>query len=313
MEEKQLVILGGGPAGLTAAIYAARACLQPILFEGFNSGPPGGQLTTTTIVENFPGFPKGILGSELMEKMRDQALEFGANVIPEDVLSVELARSPFVVKGTKTSVQAKALIIATGASVKKLDVPGSKEFWQKGVTACAVCDGASPIFREQELFVIGGGDTAVEEALFLTKYAKKVFIVHRRDSLRASKIMQDRVLQNPKVTLLWNREMVQIKGNKLVEAVVLKDVHTGALETRSARGVFFAIGFQPNTAFLQNQLPLDAQGYIVVLSGTTATSIEGVFAAGDVKDPVYRQAIVAAASGCSAALDAEHYLSGKGG
>lgn len=314
MEEKELVIIGGGPAGLTAAIYAARADLAPLLFEGFQSGPIGGQLTTTTEVENFPGFPEGIMGGELMEMIGKQALRFGTQMIGEDVLSVNLSSRPFLVQGTKTSVTAKALIIATGASVKRLDIPGSREgeFWQKGVTACAVCDGASPIFRGKDLFVIGGGDTAIEEALFLTRYAKTVFIVHRRDSLRASKIMQDRVFKNLNIKILWNREMVQILGDELVKEVVLREVSSGRLEKREAGGVFFAIGFQPNTAFLKNQLQLDAHGYIAAKTGSPMTNIEGVFAAGDVQDPVYRQAITAAASGCMAALDAERFLSEKG-
>jgi thioredoxin reductase (NADPH) len=314
MKEKKLVIIGGGPAGLTAAIYAARADLEPLLFEGFQAGPIGGQLTMTTEVENFPGFPEGIMGGELMEKMNRQAKRFGTEILSEDVLSVDLFSRPFLVQGEKTSARAHALILATGASVKRLDIPGSNEgeFWQKGVTACAICDGASPLFRGKDLYVIGGGDTAVEEALFLTRFAKTVYIVHRRDTLRASRIMQDRVLKNPKVKILWNREMVQILGDKFVQEVVLKEVLTGQLEKHAAGGVFFAIGYQPNTVFLNNQVELDAGGYIRVKKGSSMTSIEGVFAAGDVQDPAYRQAITAAASGCMAALDAERYLSEKG-
>jgi thioredoxin reductase (NADPH) len=315
MEKKELIIIGGGAAGLTAAIYASRANLSPLLFEGFQSGPVGGQLTTTTEVENFPGFPEGVLGGELMEKMRLQALKFGTNILTEDIEEISLGASPFLVRSTQRSFYTKALILATGASVKKLDIPGSREgeFWQKGVTACAICDGASPLFRGKDLYVVGGGDTAIEEALFLTKYAKSVFIVHRRNTLRASKIMQERVLRHPKVKILWNREMVEILGEKVVKEVVLKDVQTQALERKEAGGVFFAIGFLPNTGFLKNQLALDPLGYILVTKGSCKTSKEGVFAAGDVQDPSYRQAVVAAASGCMAAIEAERFLSEKEG
>lgn len=314
MKRTKLVIIGSGPAAFTAAIYAARANLQPIVFEGFSSGPVGGQLMTTTEVENFPGFPEGITGPELMERTRKQAVRFGTEILTEDVIAVELKEKPFIVKGRRTVIQADAIVIATGATARRLNVPGAgdKEFWQKGVTACAVCDGAAPIFRNQDLYVIGGGDSAVEEAIFLTKYAKKVFLVHRREKLRASEIMADRAKKHPKVELIWNHELARIEGDKVVRKVVLKNVKTNQESAFSAGGVFFAIGHDPNTKFLQNQLRLKENNYIYVDPGTSKTSIEGVFAAGDVHDHIYRQAVTAAGTGCMAALDAERWLSEKG-
>ena len=315
MERHNLVIIGSGPAGYTAAIYAARANLKPVLFEGFMSGPSGGQLMTTTEVENFPGFPGGITGPQLMENFRAQAMRFGTNILTEDVESVDLSKRPFLIKASQTQMLADAIIIATGASAKRLDVPGTREgeFWQKGVTACAVCDGAAPIFRNKPLFVIGGGDTAVEEAIFLTKYASRVFIVHRRNELRASKIMATRAMKHPKIEILWNRTLEKVTGDTLVRKVVLKDLKSGQLEEREAAGVFFAIGHQPNTGFLKNdQIKLTPAQYIAVKKGTSFTSKAGVFAAGDVQDPVYRQAITAAGSGCMSALDAERWLSKRG-
>lgn len=318
MKRTKLVIIGSGPAALTAAIYAARANLEPIVFEGFSSGPVGGQLMTTTEVENFPGFPGGIKGPELMERIRKQALDLKTEILTEDVIAVELieevskkAKRPFMIKGRRTSVQADALVIATGATARRLDVPGSKEFWQKGVTACAVCDGAAPIFLNQDLYVIGGGDTAVEEAIFLTKYGKKVFLVHRREELRASEIMADRAKKHPKVEILWDHELVRIEGDTVVRRVVLKNVKTHQESTFSAGGVFFAIGHDPNTKFLGEQLKLK-NSYIHVDQGSSRTNIEGVFAAGDVHDHIYRQAITAAGFGCMAAMDAERWLSEKG-
>ncbi|WP_194847907.1 thioredoxin-disulfide reductase [Candidatus Neptunochlamydia vexilliferae] len=314
MESKKLVIIGSGPAGFTAAIYAARANLSPLMFEGFFSGPAGGQLMTTTDVENYPGFPEGITGPELMDAMRKQAQRFGTEILTEDVEEVDLSSSPFTVKGKKTTVTADALIIATGATAKRLDVPGTGdgEFWQKGVTACAVCDGAMPIFRDKELYVIGGGDTAVEEAIFLTKYGSKVYIVHRRDELRASKIMAQHAMDNPKIEILWNQVVTKVEGGDVVEKVTLQHVETKEEETRPAAGVFFAIGHNPNTAFLKGQLETDDNGYLVVKPGSTYTNVEGVFAAGDVQDKVYRQAVSAAGSGCMAALDAERWLTAHG-
>lgn len=313
MERRKVVIVGSGPAAFTAAIYAARANLDPLLYEGFFSGTAGGQLMATTEVENYPGFPEGVTGPELMDLMRKQAMRFDTAILTEDVVSVDLNVYPFIVKGSPTTVQADALIIATGATAKRLDVPGARdgEFWQKGVTACAVCDGAAPLFRNKDLYVIGGGDTAVEEAIFLTKYGKKVFIVHRRDELRASKIMSERALQHPKIEIIWNHVLEKVMGANVVTEVILKDVTTGKDMRREAGGVFFAIGHTPNTAFLQGQLALHPNGYLKVNPGTTHTSVEGVFAAGDVQDPIYRQAVTAAGSGCMAALDAERYLSEK--
>lgn len=314
MEKQKLVIIGSGPAGYTAAIYAARANLQPVVFEGFYSGVAGGQLMTTTEVENFPGFPRGIMGPELMLAFREQAERFGTILLTEDVVSVDFSKRPFEIKGSQTHVSADAVIIATGATAKRLDVPGTREgeFWQKGVTACAVCDGAAPIFRNRDLYVIGGGDTAVEEAIFLTKFGKKVYIVHRRDELRASKIMVERALKHSKIEILWNKVLAKVEGDQVVGSVTLKDTVTGQEEKREAGGVFFAIGHQPNTLFLKGQIQCEENGYIKVKSGTTCTNVEGVFAAGDVQDHVYRQAITAAGTGCMAALDAERWLSSKG-
>ncbi len=314
MTLRKLLIIGSGPAAWTAAIYAARANLEPVVFEGFLSGPSGGQLMTTTEVENYPGFPDGIMGPELMLQFRAQSVRFGTQVFTEDVESVDLSQRPFVVKGSSNAFQTHALIIATGATAKRLDIEGARdgEFWQKGVTACAVCDGAAPIFRGQPLFVIGGGDSAVEEAIFLTKYGSRVFLVHRRESLRASKIMAERVLKHPKIEVLWNSAIERVMGDRIVRKVLLKNLVTGAVEERPAGGVFFAIGHQPNTAFLNGQLALNPAGYVVVKPGTTLTQIPGVFAAGDVQDPTYRQAVTAAGSGCMAALDAERWLSHEG-
>ncbi len=311
MKREKLVIVGSGPAGYTAAIYAARANLEPLLFEGFLSGPAGGQLVTTTEVENYPGFPEGISGPQLMDQCRAQSLRFGTRILTEDVVRVDLSQRPFLVEGSDTKVFADVLIIATGATAKRLDVPGTRdgEFWQKGVTACAVCDGAAPIFRNRPLFVFGGGDSAVEEAIFLTRFSSQVFLVHRRDQLKASKIMAERALKHPKVTLLWNRTLEEVKGDKIVQRVVLKNLLTNESEEQEAGGVFFAIGHVPNTSFLGGQLELNEAGYLIVKAGTTLTNVPGVFACGDVQDPHYRQAVTAAGTGCMAALDAERYLS----
>lgn len=311
MEEKQLVIIGSGPAGYTAAIYAARANLSPVLFEGFYSGPSGGQLMTTTEVENFPGF-LSITGPDLIAHFRRHAEKFNTTLIPEDVTAVDFQKSPFLIKGSDTTLLAKAVIIATGATAKRLDVPGTRdgEFWQKGVSACAVCDGAIPIFKNKELYVIGGGDSAMEEALFLTKYAKKVYIVHRRNEFTASKIMAARALKNPKIEVIWNHILKEVQGSSLVESVILENVQTEKTKKLSAGGVFFAIGHIPNTAFLEKQIELESNGYIKLRNESSShTNIDGVFAAGDVHDYRYRQAITAAGYGCRAALDAERYLS----
>lgn len=315
MEKKtHLLIIGSGPAGYTAAIYAARANLAPVLFEGFFSGPAGGQLMTTTDVENFPGFPEGITGPELVDNFRKQALRFGTTVFTEDVTDIDLSKRPFHVKSKKHTYIADSIIISTGATANRLEIPGAgdDEFWQKGVTACAVCDGAAPIFRNQPLFVIGGGDSAVEEASFLTKFGSKVYIVHRRDKLRASKIMQERALNHPKIEIIWDSEIVKIEGDSVVRDVLIKNNKTGETSKHKAGGVFFAIGHTPNVAFLKGQLALEENGYIKVKKGTTKTSVKGVFAAGDVQDHEYRQAITAAGSGCMAALEAERWLTAEG-
>lgn len=314
MQKRKLVIIGSGPAALTAAIYASRANLSPLLFEGFYSGTPGGQLMITTEVENFPGFPESIMGPELVERCRKQALRFGTEILAEDVVSVNLKNHPFHIEGSKTKLEADALIVATGAKARRLDVQGTHdgEFWQRGVTACAVCDGAAPIFRNRPLYVVGGGDSACEEAIFLTKFGSRVFMVHRRDELRASKILADRVLKHPKISVIWNHVLERVEGDKVVQSVILKDVHSGQEKKHEAGGVFFAIGFDPNTSFLKGQLQLEENLYIKVRPGTTLTSVEGVFAAGDVQDHIYRQAITASGSGCMAALDAERWLSAKG-
>lgn len=310
MKHHKIIIVGSGPAGYTAALYTARANLSPLLYEGFFSGPAGGQLMTTTDVENFPGFPEGVTGPDLMDGFRKQCARFGTEILTEDVLSVDLSSRPFKVEGKKTQATCDALIIATGATAKRLEIDGAGEdgFWQKGVTACAVCDGAMPIFRDKDLYVIGGGDSAVEEATFLTKYGRKVYLVHRRDELRASKIMAKRAINHPKVEILWDSEITKIEGEKVVGSVTVKNVKTGNEEKREAAGVFFAIGHKPNTDFIKGQLKTNEQGYLLVKPGTTYTHIDGVFAAGDVQDPIYRQAITAAGSGCMAALDAERWL-----
>ncbi len=313
-EKAKVVIIGSGPAGYTAAIYAARASLQPTLFEGFMSGPAGGQLMTTTDVENYPGFPEGVTGPELMIHFREQAERFGTKLYTEDVAEVDFSQRPFVIRSKKREVHADTVIIATGATAKRLDIPGSREgeFWQRGVTACAVCDGAMPIFRDKELYVVGGGDTAMEEALFLTKFGAKVHIVHRRDELRASKIMGDRAQEHPKIEVLWSHEVSKVEGENTVTKVTVRDLKTGEESVRPAGGLFFAIGHKPNTAFLNNQVETYDNGYLKVECGTTRTSLEGVFACGDVQDHTYRQAITAAGSGCMASLDAERWLTAQG-
>jgi len=310
MKKQRLIIVGAGPAGCSAAIYAARADLSPLMFEGFSSGPVGGQLMTTTDVQNFPGFPNGIQGPDLIGAMRQQAKRFGTEIVTEDVESVDLTKRPFLVNGSTNRVEVDSIIIATGATAKRLYVPGTRdgEFWQKGVTACAVCDGALPMFRNKKLYVVGGGDTAVEEAIFLTKYSETVYIVHRRNMLRASKIMSRHAMNHPKIEILWNHVLTRVEGDDVVTGVVLQNVETHQEIVKEAGGVFFAIGHTPNVHFLNGQLASDKDGYLIVKPGTTRSSVEGVFAAGDVQDKVYRQAVSAAGSGCMAALDAERFL-----
>jgi thioredoxin reductase (NADPH) len=311
---EKVIIIGSGPAAHTAAIYLARAKCEPLLFEGMMAGgvAAGGQLTTTTDVENYPGFPDGIPGPQLMDAMRRQSVKYGTRIQTETVSGVELNPRPFKIFTDETEYQSSAVVIATGATAKRLHVPGEERLWQRGISACAVCDGSLPVFRNKVLFVIGGGDTAIEEADHLTKYASQVFIVHRRDELRASKAMQERLSANKKILVIWNSVLIEIKGDKVVNAVVLKNVKTGEESTREAGGLFYAIGHLPNTAFLNGQIDLDETGYIRTVTGSTITNIEGVFACGDVQDKRYRQAITAAGSGCMAALDCERYLSSLG-
>ncbi len=313
MTEK-MTIIGSGPAGFTAALYAARANLKPLLLEGFQSGgTPGGQLMTTTEVENYPGFPDGgISGPDLMQKFREQCLEFGTTSHQEDVTSVDFSRRPFVVKTDSREVESHSVVIATGAVARRLHVPSEEKLWTKGVSACAVCDGALPLFRNKDLMVIGGGDSAMEEGTFLTKFASKVYIVHRRDELRASKIMQERALNNPKVEVLWNSTIVDAEGDDVVTGIRLRNTVTDEEYSKPCSGIFYAIGHDPNTKFLGGQLELDDQQYIVVTPGRTYSSVEGVFACGDVVDKIYRQAVTAAGTGCAAALDAERWLAEQG-
>ncbi|HET9621164.1 MAG TPA: thioredoxin-disulfide reductase [Kofleriaceae bacterium] len=312
MAPENVVIIGSGPAAHTAAIYAARANLQPVLFEGFMAGgiAAGGQLTTTTEVENFPGFPDGIDGTELVTRMRAQSERFGTRIYTETVDRVDLSQRPFRYYTEEQEGSARAIIIATGATAKRDDIPGTRdsELWQKGVSACAVCDGALPIFRNKPLFVVGGGDSAMEEASFLAKFGSKVYLVHRRDELRASAVMQDRARANPKIEFLLSHRVLSVEGGSGVESVRVVDLKTHAERTIEAAGLFFAIGHVPNTKFLGGQLACDEQGYVLTTPGTTQTSVVGVFAAGDVQDKKYRQAITAAGSGCMAALEAEHFL-----
>jgi thioredoxin reductase (NADPH) len=311
---ENVVIIGSGPAGFTAAIYAGRANLKPVVFEGFQMGGiPGGQLMTTTEVENFPGFPEGITGPKLMERMKLQAQRWGAELYTEDVQSVDLSQRPFVIRSDEREVKAHTVIIATGATAKRLGLPSEDQFWSRGVSACAICDGASPIFKGVSLAVVGGGDTAAEEAVYLTKYGTHVHLLVRRDEMRASKAMQDRVLKNPKITVHWNTEAVDIFGtDDRMEGIKVKNIKTGEETDLQVRGLFYAIGHTPNTQLFKGQLELDEVGYIVTKHGTVETSVEGVYATGDVQDHEFRQAITAAGTGCMGAMLAERWLSANG-
>ena len=308
---ENVVIIGSGPAGHTAAIYAARAMLNPVMYEGFMAGgvAAGGQLTTTTEVENFPGFPSGIEGPALMQLMREQSINSGARIVTETVESVDLSEAPYEVRLASGNIPTKTIIIATGATAKRLDVTGTDRLWQRGISACAVCDGALPVFRDKPLFVVGGGDTAAEEATYLSRFGSSVTMLVRRDVMRASKAMQQRVADNQKVIVRWSSTLEEVRGDPLLSEVVVRDVASGDTETLPAGGLFFAIGHQPNTEFLDGQLEMDDTGYLITSGTSTATSKPGVFACGDVQDKVYRQAVTAAGTGCMAALEAERFLS----
>jgi thioredoxin reductase (NADPH) len=299
----KVLIIGSGPAGLTAAIYAARADLTPLMIEGMERG---GQLMITTDVENYPGFPDGIMGPELMDNMRKQAERFGTRIISSDVTRVDLSQRPFPVWVGEDRYEAETLIISTGASAQWLDIPGETRLRGYGVSACATCDGF--FFRDKDLAVIGGGDTAMEEAIFLTKFATKVTIIHRRDEFRASKIMAQRAIDHPKIDVIWDTVAEEVLGDDLVSGIRVRNVKTDRTSDLAVDGVFLAIGHLPNTMIFQGQLGLDEAGYITTEDGTTRTSVPGVFAAGDVADSVYRQAVTAAGMGCQAAIDASHLL-----
>ncbi len=313
---ENVVIVGSGPSAYTAAVYASRANLNPLIIEGEggrNEGIPGGQLMITTEVENYPGFPKGVQGPELMQLMREQAERFGTRIETGWVETIDASKRPFTLKTTEKTYQAKAVIVSTGAGAKFLGIPSEKLLMNKGVSACATCDGALPLFRNKKLVVVGGGDTAIEEATFLTRFASKVALVHRRDTLRASKIMQEKAKKNPKIEFIWNSVVEEIldvsKGR--VSGVKLKNINTNETTTMEIGGIFIAIGHEPNTKFLQGVVQLDDKGYVTVSRGTY-TSVEGIFAAGDCVDHVYRQAITAAGQGCMAAIDVERWLESQG-
>lgn len=307
----KVIVIGSGPAGLTAALYAARANLKPVVFEGIQ---PGGQLTITTDVENYPGFPKGIMGPEMMDLFRDQAQRFGALTMFKEITKVDFSSRPFKLWSDDLEYTSDAVIVSTGASAKLLGIPSEREYLGYGVSACATCDGF--FFKNQEVIVVGGGDTAIEEAMFLTKFATTVTIVHRRDIMRASKIMQERAFKNPKIKFIWDSTVDEILGKtenskKVVTGVKLKNVKTGQVTTMKVDGVFMGIGHTPNTGLFKGQLDMDSVGYLVTKNRSTATNIPGVFAAGDVADSYYRQAVSAAGTGCMAAIDAERWLEGQ--
>ncbi|KAK9329732.1 hypothetical protein V1520DRAFT_355722 [Lipomyces starkeyi] len=315
MVHSKVVIIGSGPAAHTAAIYLARAEIKPILYEGMlaNGIAAGGQLTTTTEIENFPGFPNGILGAELMDNMRAQSEKFGTEIVTETISRIDLSSRPFKYWTEDNEDEepntADTVIMATGASAKRLHIPGEETYWQSGISACAVCDGAVPIFRNKPLVVVGGGDSAAEEALFLTKYGSKVYVLVRRDKLRASNIMAKRLQSHPKVEILWNTVPVEAKGeNGLLSKLAIKSTKDGSLSDLVANGLFYAIGHVPATSIVKGQIETDEDGYIITVPGTAQTSVHGVFAAGDVQDKRYRQAITSAGTGCMAALECEKLL-----
>ncbi len=308
---ENIVIIGSGPAGYTAAIYAARANLQPLLVTGFNSGGiPGGQLMTTTFVENYPGFPDGVLGPELMDLMKAQAERWGTNLCESDVISINTNKHPFEIKTLQGVIKSNSIIIATGASANRLGVINEDKFWSKGISACAICDGATPQFRDEELAVIGGGDSACEEAAYLTKYGSRVHLLVRSEKLRASAAMVDRVKANSKIDIHWNTKVEKANGTDWLENIEAINSKKGPVEIK-VKGLFYAIGHTPNTKFLDNKIELDTKGYIACKSGRPETSIEGIFAAGDVVDSEWRQGVTAAGTGCMAALAAERWLAEK--
>jgi len=309
-EYENVIIIGSGPAGHTAAIYTARAELRPLMLEGFMAGgvAAGGQLTTTTEVENFPGFPDGIGGFELMQRMRNQSEKYGTRILTETVIKIDLNKVPYKVYTDGKEYKTKSIIIATGATAKRLKVPGEEEYWQKGISACAVCDGGLPIFRGKPLVVIGGGDTACEEALYLSKFGSTVNMFLRRDVMRASKAMQGKVKSNEKIKIHWSTVLTEAFGEDNLTGVKFKNLKTETEGELTAYGLFFAVGHKPNTDFLDAQLELDETGYIITEPGSTVTKIPGVFACGDVVDRVFRQAVTAAGSGCMAAQETEKYL-----
>jgi thioredoxin reductase (NADPH) len=317
MKRESIVIIGSGPAAWTAAIYAARANLHPLVIEGEPSRTmiPGGQLMTTTEVENFPGFPDSVTGPELVERMKAQALRFETRSIVENVVSIDMSKQPFVVTPSYSEpIEALTVVIATGANARWLGIPNEERLAQMGggVSACAVCDAALPQYRNAKVAVIGGGDTAMEEALYTTKFASKVYVVHRRDEFRASKVMADRVLAHPKIEVLWNKRAIEVLGMNEIQGIRLQDTVSEEITDIDVGGMFVAIGHTPNTEFLNGQLELTAHGYIKTQPWRTATSVEGIFAAGDVMDDYYRQAITAAGTGCMAALEAERWLAHQG-
>ncbi|TPX36754.1 thioredoxin-disulfide reductase [Synchytrium microbalum] len=320
---QNVVIIGSGPAGHTAAIYLARANLKPVMYEGFMAGgvAAGGQLTTTTEVENFPGFPEGLSGPQMMDKFREQSAKFGTAIHTETISKVDLSKRPFKLwvenREDEDPILALSVVIATGATAKRMNLPGEEKYWQAGISACAVCDGAVPIFRKKPLVVVGGGDSACEEATFLTKYGSKVYLLVRRDALRASKVMAERVKQNPKIEILWNTVPIEAKGDgKLLKALVVEDVTSKTRRDLPVNGLFYAIGHKPNTELFKGMLDMHPDGYLKTYPNhgapSTYTNLPGVFACGDVQDKTYRQAVTAAGSGCMAALDAERWLSAEG-